>query len=153
MASNVWARLFMRPYKVQNMKKTLILALIFFNFSAFARENIFVVKKENGEIVDLSRNAGKKTVIIIFASWCKFCHQEMTRLKQLQEKNDAQNLEIIAVDFDEIDDEKDYLLFKQKFPFVFVKFSDILQNNVIAKPSSIPASYYFNENLNLVKEL
>ncbi len=135
------------------LKFLVIFFVLFCNFSkALAQEKnpALIVKTQDSQLFDLQKNRGKKVVIVIFVSWCKFCYQEMSELQKTYEKNDK-NLEIIAINFDEMDDEKDFLNFAKKFSFKIAKFSDIVENNFIAKPDALPILYFVNEEGKMVK--
>ncbi len=135
------------------LKFLVIFFVLFCNLSkALAQEKnpVLIVKTQDSQLFDLQKNRGKKVVIVIFVSWCKFCYQEMSELQTTYEKNDK-NLEIIAINFDEMDDEKDFLNFAKKFSFKIAKFSDIVENNFIEKPEALPILYFANEEGKIVK--
>ncbi len=119
----------------------IIFAILTSNIALAQNNANLIVKTTKGEIFDLQKNKNKDVVIIFFVSWCKHCHHKMIELENLYNQK---QLEVLAINIDELDDEKDFLKFSEKFSFKKAKFSEIIASD-FAKPNSLPMVYYINK--------
>jgi cytochrome c biogenesis protein CcmG, thiol:disulfide interchange protein DsbE len=108
--------------------------------SAFAAESL-IVKTFKGEEFDLSKLRGKIIVVNFWTSWCPFCRAEMITLEDAYKKYQNKNLEIIGIDIDKLEDNKnDALKVAEKFTYSMARFSDIKKTS-FHQPSAFPISY------------
>jgi thiol-disulfide isomerase/thioredoxin len=119
----------------------LLTVIFFWPGITFAKaEAVLVVKKNNGEIFDLSKNHNKVTIITFWASWCGNCYAEMKRLETIYQKYPREKLEILAVDVDEIEDNKeDAARMIKKFSYPMAYLSEAKANNL--KYNGVPTTY------------
>jgi len=121
------------------------LKIIFLLFLSAASANanqanraLLVIKTRDNQIFDLNKIRGKITIISFFTSWCKPCLSELAELEEIYLTQ--KNIEIIAINLDHIDEEKN-LKFTKKFSYKFAKLSDASVNN-LPEPESIPTVYF-----------
>ena len=139
------------------MKKIFATFLILFatTFNAWAKipntPISLTVKTIDGEIFDLSKTRGKPVIVVFWVSWCNICHQEMLVLNSIHQKN--KNVEILALNFDENDEEDDFLkmLKALKPSYKIAKFSDA-KNNSLPRPAALPMTYILDKNGVIQKE-
>ena len=147
------------------MKKIIINALlIIFAFSATAKAALpkspmtLTIKTQNGEIFDLSKERGKLVVVTFWVSWCNICREELEELNLLYKNNNLQNgqkknFEVIAINFDEQDDDNDARKFLKILnpSYKIARFRDIKTNN-FPRVTALPATYIINEKGSIREE-
>lgn len=109
----------------------------------------FTLKTLNGEDASLSDYKGKIVLINFWATWCKYCDEEMPDLEKLYNEN-KDDLVVLAVDVGEEEEKvRDYI---EKggytFPVLLDKDSSIAQKNYYV--SAYPTSYFIDEDGNLI---
>ncbi|MGO1819198.1 MAG: TlpA family protein disulfide reductase [Senegalia sp. (in: firmicutes)] len=109
----------------------------------------FTLKTLNGEDASLSDYKGKIVLINFWATWCKYCDEEMPDLEKLYNEN-KDDLVVLAVDVGEEEEKvRDYI---EKggytFPVLLDKNSSIAQKNYYV--SAYPTSYFIDEDGNLI---
>ncbi|MGO1529206.1 MAG: TlpA family protein disulfide reductase [Senegalia sp. (in: firmicutes)] len=109
----------------------------------------FTLKTLNGEDASLSDYKGKIVLINFWATWCKYCDEEMPDLEKLYNEN-KDDLVVLAVDVGEEEEKvRDYI---EKggytFPVLLDKNSSIAQKNYYVSP--YPTSYFIDEDGNLI---
>jgi len=109
----------------------------------------FTLKTLNGEDASLSDYKGKIVLINFWATWCKYCDEEMPDLEKLYNEN-KDDLVVLAVDVGEEEGKvRDYI---EKggytFPVLLDKDSSIAQKSYYVGP--LPTSYFIDEVGNFI---
>ena len=99
--------------------------------------NLALPLVSSGATWELASVLGKKTVLLaFFTTWCPHCKRSMPYLQELYEKNDFNNLEIIAIDIEEKPEQA--RAFVKKYG---LKFSVLLAEDQGAFARNYPVRY------------
>lgn len=141
------------------MKKIIINALIIALTFSFAAEAALpkspmtlTIKTRDNELFDLSKERGKLVVVTFWVSWCNICRQELDDLNSLYKNNSLQNgkkknFEVIAINFDEQDDDNDARKFlKILDPSYKVARLRDAKTNSFPRVTALPTTYIINEH-------
>jgi thiol-disulfide isomerase/thioredoxin len=103
----------------------------------------FTLQNLEGEEVSLSDYRGKIVILNFWATWCKYCVEEMPDLQKFDDENE--DLVVLAVNVQEdYDIVKDYIdNSNYSFPVLLDKSGDISSNYLV---SAFPTSFFIDEN-------
>lgn len=105
----------------------------------------------NGEAFELSSLQGKKVMVNLWASWCGPCREEMPSIEALAQSIDTNKAAVVLISLDE--DKADGLRFLQgKTLLQWAYFPTTDLPDVFNVPG-IPATFFFNEKGELIKEI
>lgn len=79
----------------------------------------FTLDTLDGQTITLSDLRGQVVIVNLWASWCPPCRAEMPAIEQIYQANQAQGLEILAVNTTYQDSEKAAAQFAQDFGLTF----------------------------------
>ncbi|MCC6760654.1 MAG: TlpA family protein disulfide reductase [Chitinophagaceae bacterium] len=109
------------------------------------------MKTLSGNTVSLASFKGKKILLNLWASWCGPCREEMPGIDQLAASIDTSKAAIVLLSLDE--DAADAIKFmqgKNLFKHSYMPMGDLPD---LLNVPGIPASFFFDENGQLVKEI
>jgi thiol-disulfide isomerase/thioredoxin len=103
----------------------------------------FTLQNLEGEEVSLSDYRGKIVILNFWATWCKYCVQEMPDLQKFDDENE--DLVVLAVNVEEdYDIVKNYIdNTNYSFPVLLDKSGDISSNYLV---SAFPTSFFIDKN-------
>jgi thiol-disulfide isomerase/thioredoxin len=110
----------------------------------------FILPTINGDIIDLSKNENKPTVINFWATWCTYCHEEMPIFqKYYKQYNKKTNFIMINATFSESEENvKEYIKSNNySFPVALDIEGDISQ---LYASSAYPQTYILDKNNKIV---
>ncbi len=136
----------------------IILILLFFTNKAQAdsiftssSKPYFKVTTLDGQEFDLEKLHGKIVIISFWASWCTNCLSKLNELENLYQKYHDKNLEIIAVNFDKLENDKSIASkITKNFNYKIAKLSEAQTN--LGEPSTLPFNYVIDKNGDIIEE-
>lgn len=103
----------------------------------------FTLKNLDGKDVTLSDLEGKITLINFWATWCKYCDEEMPDLQKLREEND--DILVLAVNVNEPKSKAEEYVRKGGYDFeVLLDEGGKIAANYLV--TGMPASYFMDED-------
>lgn len=110
----------------------------------------FTLTTLSGEKASLSDYKGKIVMINFWATWCKYCDEEMPDLQRLYEENKDKDFVVLAVNVGEKEKTaRDYIdKGGYTFPVLLDEDMAVARNNYYV--SAYPTSYYIDKDGNLI---
>jgi cytochrome c biogenesis protein CcmG/thiol:disulfide interchange protein DsbE len=73
------------------------------SFSTHANEAAkpWQLKTQNGEVISLAQYKNKPVILHFWATWCSYCKKIQPTLVELQQKYQAEGVELISISFNE----------------------------------------------------
>lgn len=110
-----------------------------------------LLQHADGMTLELSSLQGKKVMVNLWASWCGPCREEMPSIEALAQTIDTSKAAIVLISLDE--DKADGLRFLQgKTIRQWAYFPTTDMPDIFNVPG-IPATFFFNEKGELIKEI
>lgn len=111
----------------------------------------FSIKDVNDNIVNMQSLKGKKVFVNLWASWCPPCKREMPSIEKLYRSVDTSKVKFLLISFDDqFELAKKYVSSKKlKLPIYYPTENPPALFNV----QGIPATFIFNENGELIKQI
>jgi thiol-disulfide isomerase/thioredoxin len=119
--------------------------------SATAMLPSFTVQDIHGNIINMQGLKGKKIFVNLWASWCPPCKREMPSIEKLYHSVDTNKVKFLLVSFDDqFELAKKYVSSKKiNLPIYYPTENPPALFNV----QGIPATFIFNENGELIKQI
>lgn len=111
----------------------------------------FKLKDLDGKEISLSDLKGKKVYINFFATWCPPCKEEMPDLEKLYQETKNSDLIILAISGGEDKSTVENFVKENNYNFEVLLDPDGVAN-MSYNISSIPTSYFIDENGNIVNK-
>lgn len=111
----------------------------------------FVMMDTNGNKVSLASFKGKKVFINLWATWCPPCRREIPSIEKLYKEADKEKSVFVLLSLDQdVEAAKKFALANKLQAPVFFPAGPL---PALLNVDAIPASYIFNEQGELVKEI
>ncbi|HEY0732887.1 MAG TPA: TlpA disulfide reductase family protein [Chitinophagaceae bacterium] len=109
----------------------------------------FAMIDAQGNTVQLESFKGKKVFVNLWATWCPPCRAEMPSIEELYSKTDKEKAVFIMLSLDDnFDKAKNYAVKQNMQAPIYYPAQNLPE---LLNTESIPATYIFNENGELVK--
>lgn len=89
---------------LQVLLNVTVTAFLFLMFSSYSAENTALawqLKTQSGDVISLSDYKNKPVILHFWATWCPYCKKVQPKLVELQKKYQQQDVELIAISFNE----------------------------------------------------
>lgn len=106
------------------------------------------------EVYDESMFKNKNTALIMWATWCKNCEEELEDLKSILDYYKNLDLQVILVAHEF--EKQDLINFvEEKIDFeceIYLDLNRIIRHNIDEKENSVPVTYFLDEKCNVLNK-